>query len=101
MNQINRFVKFLCAVSMVLCVCLIAVAQLDPPRQTRGLRQYQTQEAHDAVQDQRLQALERTAQASAIAIEEIQAKINWILGGLAGFGGLLTALHIIQLKRTR
>lgn len=63
--------------------------------------QYQTQEAHDAVQDQRLSNLESLSATGTMAIAEVRDKVNWILGGVAGFGALLTLLHVFQIRELK
>lgn len=81
-------------------ILIIGLAQ-GPTDKTRGQSIYHTQEAHDAVQDQRLEQLELLTRAQAAIVQETHDRVTWLMGGTAGFGALLTILHVIQLRMRR
>lgn len=77
---------------------LIYGATQEPERVIRG-QNYATQEAHDAVQDQRLSAVESLAKATGEMSVAVNDKLTYVLGGLAGFGALLAFLQVYQIKK--
>ncbi len=90
-------VRFAMIAAIVLSGVMIYGAQ-DEPRVTRG-QMYPNQEAHDAVQDQRITSVESLTKATAEMASGMNDKLSYVLGGFAGFGVLLTFLQVYQIKR--
>lgn len=91
-------IRMMSIATLVLSMLMISVAvQEDIPRVLRGQSPFVTQEAHDAVQDQRLGVLERVQTAAVETQEVMRDKLNWIVGGIGGFGALVTFLNIAQI----
>lgn len=86
-------------IGLSLILSMLMVWAIGQPRSIA--LQYQTQEAHDAVQDQRIANLETLSSTGSMAIAEVRDKVNWILGGVAGFGALLTLLHVFQIREMK
>jgi len=95
---------FVMKISLVLAAMmssgLFVLALQTAGEQTRGGQNiYVTQEAHDAVQDQRLAAVEGLSKATAEMTVAINDKMTYILGGLGGFGALLAFLQVYQIRK--
>jgi type II secretory pathway component PulM len=99
MNGIIRFaLVFALSISSVL---VLAMAQPAGEKTRSGQNLYQTQEAHDAVQDEKIKELEQSKTLEASTVADIRDKQNYILGGMAAFGFLLTGLHVISLRKIK
>ena len=78
---------------------IVAIAQQPGEIKRGGQNLYHTQEAHDAVQDQRLSDLEEWRKAAVPLMQEVRDNQNLQTGGIIGFGAVLTFLQILQLRK--
>ena len=69
------------------------------PRQDRDY--YRGQDVQDAIQDQRILAVEAWQVRNAVVLDDLRARSNLILGVGTGFGALLTGLHFLQMQLLR
>lgn len=84
--------------ALLMSSCLFVLALQLPGELTRG-QPYANQEAHDAVQDQRLTAVEGLSKATAEMVVGMNDKLTYVLGGLGGFGALLAFLQVYQIRK--
>lgn len=96
--------SILCAIFLLMMTCWLVIAQ-DVPYMKRFDQAMQSnwnamdQAVHDARQDEKILALEAAVAHIASNEEDHGAKLNWILGTVAGFGGLLALLQVMQIKK--
>lgn len=60
-----------------------------------------SQDARDAVQDERLKQLDSQVAAQASTISALDSKINWMLGGIAGIYGMMALIGFVNLNLLR
>lgn len=84
--------------AVILSAVLIYGATQDIRHDTRG-QTYATQEAHDAVQDQRIASVENMQVAQSQVVTEISDKLTYLLGGVAGFGALFVFIRAFEIRR--
>ena len=63
--------------------------------------QYQSQEATDAVQNQRLLTLEGAVIVHTEMLTQLQQDRNWLMGGIAMIGGLFLLVQLLQAVNLR
>ena len=87
--------------TFILATFMVIAAQ-DVKHQTRE-GQFVTQEAIDAVQNQKISTLEVLTLATAQVVQDIRDKQNWILGGLAVISLLVggIGLNVMQIRKGR
>ncbi len=89
--------RVLLVISISLSASMLVLARQDVPMYISA-KQYISQEAVDAVQNQKIISLEQLATATAVSVEDIRDKQSSILGGIAVLGLLFTGNIIVQLR---
>jgi hypothetical protein len=102
MKKTFRF-ALLCTVGICLAIAVGVLAAQQPGDSNRSSSQngYQSQEAHDAVQDRKLDELEEWRKGEMFLMQEVRDNQKLETGGLWGFGAVLTLLQIMQLRKGR
>lgn len=83
-------------VAFILSGCLMFAATQGPGERTRsGQNLYNTQEAHDAVQDEQIKELKADRTLGNAKLDDVTDKQNYTLGGIAVLSVLFTANAIV------
>lgn len=93
-------VRILIVGGFILSTCLVYAATQGPTEHTRsGQNLYVSQEAKDAVQDEKLKTLEYGRIVTDGKLDSVTDKQNYTLGGIAVLSALFTAQAIIVHRR--
>jgi hypothetical protein len=93
----NRALLLCAAAAVFLFMALIGALVAQVPEHTRG--QVLSPEAREEKQDIEIATLIRIVGPLVVDIEDMRVKQGWMLGGVAGFGALLTLLNVMRLRK--
>lgn len=97
LNRLRLTMHITAITLSILCGAMILYAISMPPQKAGPYPM--SQDAHDAVQDERIRSLEKVADTNARIVAALDSKMNYILGGVAGIYGVM-AVGLFSLKVT-